>query len=947
MENRFPSAHGLKTVAKYKYSIGIDLGTTNCAVSFVDLDANEARSEVFWVPQLDSVNSLVESKSLPSFLYLPYGHEEKALPGEALGRIEGWVVGEFARKQTSVSPGRVAHSAKSWLGHHLESPERRLLPWDSTEVKAEEAISPLEASSMLLAYLKSVWDVRFAKAGALFADQLITITVPASFDVAAQQATMEAAMRAGYPDTVRLLEEPQAAFYRWMEAGGAIDGDELETAPEIATVLVVDIGGGTSDFSFFRVLEGRGEQVFERVAVSEHILLGGDNMDLALAHAIESLLDKNQDEELSGEQWRHLIAQARGLKERCLSAASPSESEASERLSIAIPGTGSGLLAGTLVAEIETNRVRSMLIDGFFPDCPKAARPDAPQRGLQEWGLPYAPDFAVTRYLADFVRELGTIDAVLFNGGTLSSPALKQRLLGQLEAWQEGNAPKVLRNEETDLAVARGAAYSGALIVRQEKKIEAGSSRAIYLEIGASMEAGESRLVCVLPKGAAPGEVFVVELEGLRLMVNQLARFQAYQGINELEDKAGALMRFDERSFTQLPLLETNIKLAVNESAPDKSIRVRLESRLNELGLLEVGCVSVEAGVTGSWPLHFSLLGVGEKDEKGEGWTRADDDDDGVVVVTGPGVSEERIRKAESSLSDLLKGKPGRKGRLTASRLLKVLERELALPKHEWNLVLSRRLAAVLLENVSIRERSSERAEAWAYLTGYLMRPGFGDANDAQRIAFLWDRLGRQGRSSSKAVETQELILWRRLSGGLSQERQELIYDRELLSFDTKKGATAERIRLLGTLEKLTEMRKGALIDRFLEKALEAAKGDRYAAPYFAALGGLLSRSLFRAGPEYVVSPAWVERAWERLGKLDWKEDRLLEVKPLFMRSARVVEERRLNVSRSLSKKIIGKLKKSGVPESKLRPLLHFVPMTRAEQVSAYGEVLPVGLVME
>ena len=931
-------------MAKYKYSIGIDLGTTNCAVSFVDLDANEARSEVFWVPQLDSLNALVESKSLPSFLYLPYGHEENALPGETVGRIEGWTVGEFARKQTSISPGRVAHSAKSWLGHHLESPERRLLPWDSTEVEAEEAISPLEASSMLLAYLKSVWDVRFAKAGALFADQLITITVPASFDVAAQQATMEAAMRAGYPDTVRLLEEPQAAFYRWMEAGGAFDGDALETASEIETVLVVDIGGGTSDFSFFRVLEGRGEQVFERVAVSEHILLGGDNMDLALAHAIESLLNKKQDEELSGEQWRHLIARARELKERCLSGASPSESEASERLSIAIPGTGSGLVAGTLVAEIESNLVRSMLIDGFFPDCPKTARPDAPQHGLQEWGLPYAPDFAVTRYLADFVRELGTVDAVLFNGGTLSSPALKQRLLGQLGAWQAGNIPRVLRNEETDLAVARGAAYSGALIVRQEKKIEAGSSRAIYLEIGASMDVGESRLVCVLPKGAAAGEVFVVELEGLRLTVNHLARFQAYQGVNELEDKAGALKRFDERSFTRLPLLETSVKLTVNESVSDKPIRVRLESRLNELGLLEVGCVSVEAGVAGSWPLHFSLLGVGEKDEKGEGWTRPDDD--GVVVVTDPEVSEERIRKVESSLSALLKGKPGGKGRLTASRVLKVLERELGLPKHEWNLILSRRLAAILLENVSIRERSSEGAEAWVYLTGYLMRPGFGDAKDEQRIAFLWDRLGREGRSSSKTVETQELILWRRLSGGLSQECQELIYDRELVLFDTNKGATAERIRLLGTLEKLTEMRKGALIDRFLEKALEAAKGDGYAAPYFAALGGLLSRSLFRAGPEYVVSPAWVERAWERLGKLDWKEDRLREVRSLFMRAARVAEERRLNVSKSLSKKIIGKLKKSGVPESKIRPLLHFVPMTRAEQVSAYGEVLPVGLVM-
>lgn len=930
------------TVAKRKYSIGIDLGTTNCAVSFVDLGSSEARSEVFLAPQLDSPNSLIESKALPSFLYLPYGRDEKSSGEEQLGRVEGWVVGEFARKQTSITPGRVAYSAKSWLGHHLESPDRRLLPWDSTAVDADDKISPLGASSMLLAYLKSVWDARFSKTGASFVDQLITITVPASFDVAAQQATMEAAMSAGYPDTVRLLEEPQAAFYRWMEAGGALEESERASASDIETVLVVDIGGGTSDFSFFQVKEGRREEVFERVAVSEHILLGGDNMDLALAHAIESILDKQENEELSGEQWRHLIVRARELKERCLGAASFSENDDSDRLSIAIPATGSGLLTGTLVAEIETQPARAMLIDGFFPDCPKTARPDAPQRGLQEWGLPYASDFAVTRYLADFLRGLGTVDAVLFNGGTLSSPVLKERLLGQIGRWQDGKIPRVLRNEETDLAVARGAAYSGALFVRKENKIEAGSSRAIYLEVGSSMEGGESRLVCVLPKAAVAGELFVVELEGLKLMVNQLARFQAYQGANEREDEAGAVTHFEEGSFTHLPPLETTVKLRGHEGASEAGIRVRLESRLNELGLLELACVSVEEGVTGAWPLHFSLRGVTGKDE---GWVRSNAD--GLIVVTDPGAPDARIRKAEASLSDLLKGGSGGKVRLTAFRLLKVLERDLALPKREWNIVLSRRLATVLLETISVRDESREQANAWAYLTGYLMRPGFGDADDERRMAFLWDRLRGEPRLLLKGAETQELILWRRLSGGLSRECQESIYERELALFDTKKGATAERIRLLGALEKLTDMKKGMLIDRFLKRAVEAEESHGYGAPYFAALGGLLSRSLFRAGPEYVVSPVWVESAWDALGKLDWKEDRLREIQALFMRAARVVEESRLNVSSSLSKKIIRKLKKSGVAESKLRPLMDFVAMTRGEQVSAYGEVLPIGLMME
>ncbi len=790
---------------------------------------------------------------------------------------------------------------------------------------------------MLLTYFRWVWDVHFPNDR--FVDQIVTVTVPASFDVAAQQATLEAAERARYPDTIRLLEEPQAAFYRWMEAGGRI-GDEIKgesDATNIETVLVVDIGGGTSDFSFFRIKEGDGEPVFERVAVSEHILLGGDNIDLALAHAVESVLEKPEGEELSGEQWRHLIARARELKERCLGSAGDSESEA---LRVAIPARGSGLLEGTLVAEIESEMVRSMLIDGFFPDCPKGARPDSPQRGLQEWGLPYAPDFAVTRYLADFTRDLGSVDAVLFNGGTLSSPALKERLLSQLGKWQDGKTPLVLSNPETDLAVARGAAYGGGLRSRKKQRIEAGSRRAIYMEVGHAEKEADSQLVCVLPKGAIAGEKFRVEKNGLNLMVNQLARFQTYQGANDRVDTVGDLLQFDARYFTHLPLLETKVK--VDESmVTSPSVKVSLESSLNELGLLEVRCVSVEDGITGSWPLHFSLRGVEKTDE---GRVRANDD--GLVVVSDLGVSEILILKAEASLRGQLKRKSVGKDRLTASRLTKVCERDLGLPKHEWNLLLLRRLADCLMREASVRDGSTEQAEAWAYLAGYTMRPGFGDANDEQRIALLWEELNRERGKTTKGVATQELILLRRIAGGLSQEWQEAIYEREFPKLDAPKGATAERIRLLGSLEKLTEIRKGRLIGKVLNLAVEAHKEKAHVASCLAALAGLLSRSLFKAGPEFVVSPAWVENAWDRMRKWDWTEDRLRDVKSLFLQAARVVEERRLNVSSSLSKKIFNKLKKSGVPETKLRPLTEFVALTRAEQVSAYGEALPAGLVM-
>lgn len=924
-------------MAKAKYSIGIDLGTTNSALSYVDIEGASAESQSVLVPQLDNAQSLIEAKSLPSFLYLPNQHEKEGLEKSGLGVIDGWALGEFARKQTSVDPGRVAHSAKSWLGHHLESPERKLLPWDSDMVTADERISPLEASTLLLTYFKRLWDSCFKHDS--FADQLITVTVPASFDVAAQQATTEAAIRAGYPDTLRLLEEPQAAFYRWMEAGSEIgDGEDVDyDGGEVASVLVVDIGGGTSDFSFFRLKEKDwdGEVLFERVAASDHILLGGDNIDLALAHAIESLLDKPDDEELSGDQWRHLVSRSRALKEECLSASSEGGGEQTGFLRVSIPAKGSGLLAGSLSAEIDVGMVREMLIDSFFPDCQKSARPDAPQRGLVEWGLPYAADFAVTRYLADFLRGLGSVDAVLFNGGTLSSPALQGRLLKQLERWQEGKRPRVLRNVETDLAVARGAAFYGSLRVREKQRIESGARRAVYIELETSGEGESSHVACVLPKGSNAGDRFSLEVDNLKLRVNDLVRFQTYQGSKDRDDKAGAVVALDEEAFSRLPVLETKANSSGKGSEP---VDVRLECSINELGLLEVRCVNTDSEE--KWDLNFSLRGVTES-AVGKVKPR----DEGVVVVTDPGVPEKRIQVAESNLRGLLKSKG--KERQSASRLLKVLERELDLPKHEWNLLLSRRLADVLLKEIDVREVSAEKSEVWAYLTGYLMRPGFGDASDELRMSQVWDRLCAGVDGVSKGVETQELVLWRRLAGGLSQQWQEILFERQFPFLDTKKGATAERVRLLGSLEKLTEIRKGKLVGKLLRLATDAYENNGYVASYIAALSGLLSRSLFKAGPEFVVSAAWVENAWDLFGKWDWEDDRLRDMKVLFLRAARVVKERRLNLPSAVNKRIYKKLKKAGVPETKLQPLVSFVALTRAEQVSAYGEALPAGLVVE
>ncbi|MFP4282961.1 MAG: Hsp70 family protein, partial [Opitutales bacterium] len=512
------------------YSIGIDLGTTNCALAYVR--ASGTPSEVLPIPQWAGPERRLERTTLPSFLYRPVVSERGAYGNDE----SDWVVGLAAREQTRRTPGRVAHSAKSWLANHRSDLSAALLPWQSEVLPAEERISPLDASAVLLAHLREAWEAAFPDAP--LAAQTVTLTVPASFDAAAQGATLEAAERAGFPAAVRLLEEPQAAFYRWLEAAGEPSAS-LRAGEQ---VLVVDVGGGTSDFSLFRVTEmgqGRGATSIERLAVSEHILLGGDNIDLALAHFLEAQLVSGEGQ-IEGESWNHLVARARDLKERALA----SENEVTLRL--AVPGQGSGLLAGTLSAEVSAAELREIVLEGFFPFCGRQERPSEARSALQEWGLPYAADFAVTRYLADFLREHPPVDAVLFNGGSLASARLRERLVEQLARWQQGHAPRVLANPEPDLAVARGAAAYGALGEASARPIEAGAARAVFLEVATAGPGEPRRLLCVLPRGAPPEERCRAALEGLQVRVNQPVAFAAFQGAHRRADQAGALIEWNE-----------------------------------------------------------------------------------------------------------------------------------------------------------------------------------------------------------------------------------------------------------------------------------------------------------------------------------------------------------------------------------------------------------------
>jgi len=934
-------------MARARFSIGIDLGTTNSALAFAPLDG-DTQPEILRIPQWDSLTSLTDETTLPSFLYLP----EDTVAAQLRGRTAGeWVVGRLARRRAGETPGRVVLAAKSWLCHHTADRSARLLPWGSEDLTREQKISPVHASALILSYLRGAWNDRFAESGFGFDDQEITIAVPASFDAAAQRLTIAAAEEAGFPDAVRLVEEPQAAFYCWLNQHDPVR-ELWQQLPDrnagLRHVLVIDIGGGTSDFSLFELREDKQSPIplIKRIAVSEHILLGGDNIDLAVAHFVEARFGVEHGQ-LARQQWDHLVAFCRDLKEKVLSDAGRPD----ERFAVTLPGRGSGLIAGSQTATVARAELESVLLDGFFPLCPAEARPYRTSAALRELGLPYASDSAVTRHLADFLKDRPRVDAVLFNGGSLQPLSLRQRLRDQIEAWQDSFAPLILANAEAHLAVARGAARFGALLHRQTGRIEAGAARAVFLEVATTAETADPLLVCVLPRGAAPDEVFEIADPPLALRTNRLVSFQTYSSTRHARSRAGDILEWCEADFHALPPLQTVVKLPEQHStspalrersvreanrvrvppaAANQTMPVRLAARMNALGLLQVSCVSADPSIQQSWPLEFNL----RPHEQGSTGALG-------AAPVREALAEGAVDAAQKHLASVFI----RKDKVAAPAVMKSLERILGRPRSEWSAPLLRALWSVLEERSDSRRLSVDHEEAWLVIAGFLLRPGFGVAGDDLRIDSLW-RLCEAGPCfPGRRIKYQEYILWRRVAGGLSRERQEKLLAGELDRLGSGK-APAELVRLAGSLELIPHEMKSELLDLFLDEAAALARTGQPCAPYLAAAGLLLNRAPLYAGPETVVSPDLVERAYTTFRSFDWAKPELLELQTLFLRAARVVDDRGLDVPKSLRNSIAGKLESSGVAPPRTARIRGFVPVGVSDRASLYGEALPPGLVL-
>ena len=605
-----------------RYSIGIDLGTTHCALSWVDQQASDGDQVVHGVleiPQLTGPAAVESKPLLPSFLYLP--HERELAPGDLAlpwGAQQDFAVGELARTRGAATPIRLVSSAKSWLCHPGVDRRAPLLPADApAEV---HRISPLTASIRYLSHLRWAWEQAHPEAP--FDAQDITVTIPASFDPAARELTAEAARAAGFQQ-LTLLEEPQAALYSWIQGSA---GDWRKQVQPGDVILVVDVGGGTTDLSLMAVLESAGELSLQRVAVGEHILLGGDNMDLALAYGVARKLAA-EGRQLDAWQTRALAHACRAAKEALLSDVSL------DSVPVVVPSRGSKLIGGSVRTEVTRAELTQILVDGFFPQVAASDKPLTRARAaLTQLGLPYAQDAAVTRHLAAFLsRQAGATEAieglqgtqpegasflhpsaVLFNGGVLKSGLIAERLLTVLNGWlaTEGAAPaRLLGGADLDLAVARGAAYFGYVRQGRGVRIRGGAAQSYYVGVESNMPAIPGMepplsALCLAPFGMEEGTEVTLDAQEFGLVVGEPVRLRFFGSSTRRNDQVGSLLEFwGPEELVELQEIE--IHLPAQGRAPGEVVAVRLHASVTDIGTLELHAVPL--GSDERWKVEFDV----------------------------------------------------------------------------------------------------------------------------------------------------------------------------------------------------------------------------------------------------------------------------------------------------------------------------------------------------
>lgn len=912
-----------------RYVIGIDLGTSNCAVAYVEPAAGAGAPVVdFAVPQLTQPGQVTPRPLFPSVVYLPFEGEfppgSTSLPWTPLPAAQGpGVTGELARAQGARVPGRVVASAKSWLIHGGVDRQAGILPWGGPADVPR--LSPVAAQASLLRHLADAWN--HAHPEAPLAQQDVVLTIPASFDEAARALTLQAARDAGFElGRLNLLEEPQAAFYDFTSRHRDSLGQALA---HVGLVLVVDVGGGTTDFSLVQVAMLPEGPALQRLAVGDHLLLGGDNMDAALARALEAKLFPD-GRRFSGAQWSQAVQVARAAKEALLSDGAP----ASQRVSIS--SGGSKLVGGTLTGELTRDEVTRVVAEGFFPSVTAATVPTAVKRGaVVELGLPFAQDAAITRHVVAFLKAhaatpegaLKRPDAILLNGGVFNSPVLTRAFIDALSALWPG-APKIplLPHDSLDLAVARGAAYSGLARRALGKKIGGGAPRAFYAVVSAE---GARKGVCLIPRGLEEGETVDLAARTFTLTLGRPVQFQLCSTTADRLDKPGDVIELEGDGFKALPPIHT-----VLAGVKGATVQVHLVATLTEVGTIALSCVAGDQ----RWRLEFELRGAAKTGEL-------------TVTESMPA----RFSEATTEIERVFGTRPLPVEPKDVKNLFRTLERVLG-PREGWSVPVLRELWTPLWAGVAKRRRSPDHEKVMFQLLGYSLRPGAGYPLDAWRVeqtfTLFKDLVTHHGE---QPLWLEFWVLWRRIAGGLTEPAQLAIWrylqphllrrvpiglppPKEKLKGIQPQGLE-EMVRCAASLELLPVEHKLELGGWIVSRVQSP---DTAGGPWAWALGRLGARVPVHGASHRVVPPETATAWAEVLMKLNPK----VHDGALFALSqvARRTGDRARDLDDGARARVLEALARS--PDSWRQLVAEVVQLTLADEARALGDTLPVGLML-
>jgi molecular chaperone DnaK (HSP70) len=928
-----------------RYVVGIDLGTTNSAVSYADLtgiDDNRAGGgigkeiKVFRVPQLTGPGEFTPVPVLPSFLYIPgeYDVSKDALK-HPWKKESDLFAGVFAREHGSQIPSRLVSSAKSWLCHSRADREAPILPWGSQNV---DKISPVKATSEYLRHIRKAWNHWVKDEDLFLENQFTVITVPASFDEAAREYTLKAARDAGFSQNITLLEEPLAAFYAWVtrhehDWQSHVKADDL--------ILVCDVGGGTTDFTLISLKEAEGSPRFERVAVGDHLILGGDNIDLTLARYVASKF--KQKANLTADQWKTLSYKCRAAKETLLLAGDKDGDD--NRVRIVLRGEGRSLIANTLSADLEKDELEEILCNGFFPEVEaSAANPKKAGKAIAEFGLPYEQEPAITRHIGWFLERhrdsvkaiLGKEpipDHILFNGGSLKPAVFQDKIRSAIGKWfacGEDRLPTVLDNSDPDLSVALGASYYGLVKQGIGVRVGSGSPRSYYIGIASdNTQCKDSstceNVLCVVERGLDEGSLIQLPQMEFEVVTNQPVLFSMFSSTFRSGDKTGDVIGVDD-TLTPLPPLKTIIKFG--KKGESKQIPVKVEAEYTEMGTLSMWCRSSVS--SHRWKLQFQLREpqVGETAAESEVY-----DDDTVNKV------RELLTEAFAGSAD--------KAQLPS--VVKNIEKIVETRRNKWPLSFLRTVADHLIENIKWRGISPEHEIRWLNLTGFCIRPGFGDAFDEARMPKLWKvYLQRSQFPKAKQNAVEWWIFCRRIAGGLTAGQQRQFFQ-DVSSYLLTDNAAAKKV----PKQEMTEVWMAAAnMERLLvkdkvalsKKLIPQLKPGKTPHQLFWALSRLGARELLYGSVDRVVPAKEVENWTKRLIKISWNaKDQIAGALAQILRKT---GDRTRDVSLETVQIMVPWFDQMNAPKKSLDMIQTVVPIESADEAAIFGESLPQGLIL-